>query len=1056
MKTTLLRSCPSGCRLLALLLLVYLPGWAQPAAAPEPIRSLRELPLPKELRLPSRPAPQAVLAPYEQFTGGSLTDFQGNGLSFTAAPASSWTFPGSQARTAAVTTPTGTTYAPTQLAELVSPPIRLDTTLSDRSRALMGFALYFDERYALETGHDFGSVYLQVEQADQSWSEWSLLSQRTGQSPGSDTRITYLSLRDPALWHKRVRVKFSLQSDCATQYQGWTLDNVTFRQIVTTPQIRTALLPLAPPVAAPPGVPIPRYPLGGFPLRDPINGIDRLFKPALERLLEHPCRLDVTFVVNGAFTFGQDLPQLVHNNLDQLAELLQSARQTSCKRVRVLVVGGRQAQAPAGRPYNYFLIGAGGPDAPASNAHLNLRGTDLTSLREDVLARVAGRPGQNTAPPQNGAAILQHYLQTGYGTTPEPGVKRVVVVLNNSDAFDDPLYNLANGRPRVTAEVLQAQLQATGVTLLVNSPPQLNPPYSLSLRGPLRATAAQNYQDRDPKYLLLDLAAATACSAQDEACDDEDDVIRLVSVDFQGANNHPMQKQAARKEDSWQDDTYGEAGTLPIDYPEWQASEQQGPPAVNDPVAQTWQTPARMAVQLRVGRTAAKRGTVTVYRDGAVVASKVVSLQAGLNTIADWTWEQNVSDVTGEKQVNLAWRFTPEGGAEQFLASTNHTFFILLDKLVLTGEAKYVGRTAKRMQFVANAIANICCNRQNAQEPGVDETDSSPIIILTLPPKKEAVFKAFEYFQARNINFDPNCDGCFVGRSRWILLDGVTNGYGDCGALAELMKITLMMGGVEAQHKYLFATTKNDLSFVKDASEGCPTDLIEKRDFVINGVTKELRLMYLNGGDPGVNLKESVTSAEGYLIAPAIGIWDNPVDVLSNFICPNTVESGNYQVWAEDIGNSRSMFYEIPGHYPEPFPFDCSKVTSFHYKGQGLVKRKTKTRRPTTSAPRAGTSAAVAGTRAATQAAATTLEVHPNPFQDEFSVTYALPQADEVSVLLQPMDGSQALPLLPPRKQTAGRQQLTLRSGGVATGLYLLIVRGQHGFELRQKLVKMP
>jgi len=82
--------------------------------------------------------------------------------------------------------------------------------------------------------------------------------------------------------------------------------------------------------------------------------------------------------------------------------------------------------------------------------------------------------------------------------------------------------------------------------------------------------------------------------------------------------------------------------------------------------------------------------------------------------------------------------------------------------------------------------------------------------------------------------------------------------------------------------------------------------------------------------------------------------------------------------------------------------------------------------------------------------------VYPNPFQDEFSLSYVLPTADEVSVLLQPMDGSQALPLLTGRKQAAGRQQLTLRSGGVATGLYLLIVRGKHGFEQRQKLIKMP
>jgi len=148
--------------------------------------------------------------------------------------------------------------------------------------------------------------------------------------------------------------------------------------------------------------------------------------------------------------------------------------------------------------------------------------------------------------------------------------------------------------------------------------------------------------------------------------------------------------------------------------------------------------------------------------------------------------------------------------------------------------------------------------------------------------------------------------------------------------------------------------------------------------------------------------------------------------------------------------------YEIPGHYPESFPFDCSTVTRFIYKGNGKVKRKTKTRTATASTARTGISATVTAKTAATKTAATTLQVHPNPFQDEFSVTYALPQADEVSVLLQPMDGSQAQALLTARKQATGRQQLTVRSGGVATGLYLLIVRGKHGFEQRQKLIKMP
>ncbi|MBD2770433.1 hypothetical protein IC235_21315 [Hymenobacter sp. BT664] len=1009
----------------------------------EPIRSLRALPLPKELRLAARPAPQAVLAPYEREGSGALTDFQGQGPAFT--PAGSWTIMGGQARTGT------STYQPNERAELVSAPVLLDTALTDRAYALMGFMLYFDERYALETGHDVGAVYLQHERPDQSWSPWSLLSQRTGQRPGPGLRTTYLSLRDPALWQRRVRVKFVLESDCAAQYEGWTIDNVVFRQIVTTPQIRTAFVPGLPMAPIGPNTGgLPRVRPGDL-LHPPINGLQRWLVPALERLQQHPCRLDVTFVVNGAYimynSIVQDLPRLVNNNLDQLAELLQGARQSSCKRVRFVVAGGRQDPLPDGTRFNYAVFGAGGE---GSNAHANLVLTNLTDLKEKVLAKVARNWDQNTIRPQNGALLLKTYLDTYYGATPEPGVKRVIVVLNNSDEFDN--FDFSHG-PVVTAPQLRAQLAAQGVTLLVNTHPQLANRYGL---GVLQQAAAVTYQDADPQHMLLDLAAAAACTPQDEPCNDEDEAVRLVSVDFQGPDNHPMQKQAVRKEDPWQDDAYADAGNLKIDYPEWQAAEQEGPPAVNDPVAQTWQTPAVMEVQLRVGRTAAKAGTLAVYRDGAVVASKTVSLQPGLNTIADWTWDQHVADVTGEQQVNLTWRFTPDGADQQFVGASSHTFFIMLDKLALTGDDKYVGRTAKRMQFVAQAIADICCNRQNAQEPGVDE-DGLSITYYTVTPKKEAVFKVFEYFETRNINFDPLCAPCLSNKIPWDILDGLNNGSGDCGSLADLMQVTLGMGGVEARHKYLFATTKNDFSFYKDAKEGCVADLIEKRDFVIDGQTKTLQLMYKNGGDPNINIKESVTVAEGFLIAPGVGIWDDPVDVLTNFICPNTVESGNYQVWVENQGNNIGTVQEIPGHYPEPFPFDCSAITSYTYKGQGKVKRKTKTKTAAASASRAGTSAAVTGTRAANQAAAAApLEVYPNPFQDEFSLSYELPQADGVSVLLVPLTGGQATSLLTGKQQAAGRQQLTLRSGGVAPGLYLLIVRGRRGFELRQKLVKLP
>jgi len=93
-----------------------------------------------------------------------------------------------------------------------------------------------------------------------------------------------------------VRVKFSLQSDCATQYQGWTIDNVTFRQIVTTPQIRTALLPLEVLAEARPGHPAgilsgPNFAhevAAGLPAAAVVAGLDAGLRAGAATLLGSP------------------------------------------------------------------------------------------------------------------------------------------------------------------------------------------------------------------------------------------------------------------------------------------------------------------------------------------------------------------------------------------------------------------------------------------------------------------------------------------------------------------------------------------------------------------------------------------------------------------------------------------------------------------------------------------------------------------------------------------------------------------------------------------------
>jgi len=1139
--------------LLLLLLLAYLPAWAQPAAQPQPIRSLRELPLPKELRLPSRPAPQAVLAPYEREASGTLTDFQGQGLAFTAAPANSWTFPGGQARTAAVTTPTGTTtYAPNQLAELVSAPIRLDTTLTNRAYALMGFMLYFDERYALETGHDIGSVYLQVEQADQSWSEWLLLSQRTGQSPGAGLRTTHLSLRDPALWHKRVRVKFSLQSDCATQYQGWTLDNVTFRQIVTTPQIRTAFVP---PVPMAPIVPRIRP---NDPLVPPINGIQRWLVPALQRLQQNSCRLDVTFVVNGAhFPYNaamQDLPKLVLNNLDQLAELLQGAQQTSCKRVRVLVAGGRLGQPVGGTPATYYLAGGGLLGEPASNQHMSLRGpVALTSLKLEVQPLLASSQQQNTVPPRNGASVLLDYLQRGYGPTPEPGVKRVIVVLNNSDNFENARY--ASGTP-VTKEALQTQLAAKGVSLIVNTPPQLS---FGQTPGVLRQAATVNYQDRDPQHMLLDVAAAEVCTSQDEACQDPGLVIKLFGTS------------------EAKDDNVTVGGTLPgqveITNPRGELElsspnnnllfstkilangELDNPRAplrlpltATDRIVRFFVTPvtqnytydaehnvkANVAAKIYEAATAARLASpdqstaaATTSSGGNVVASGTqtanitnqILLFRGVNVLSNLHAEATRGRVTARGWGLVGSHASP---MRHHITGTNFSIFTSWS-LEYAAAAKFAvkpffapaGQPADQIE--QGVIMQIRLDpAKTVKSPNLVLDEQEVLLIGAIqatgvqPVKRTDFFNDPTFYSLDNagkVKAMGRLRGVFHG-DQWPSMPPATTRpclfvgekWGDL--LRNQNGITsleayLVSGGVEtpllnAAGVNSWSTDEKGLLCLNLNRDLAATERVKVRATYQNKrfegtSTARHPVIYLNNNPhnlviahqaPAGPLRENFSAPNGPGQPMELGalVEQSEVDVYGNRfnidpfalspvaanldsvqlrvdgtrvplwvgIAPDrqnaAIDFGFYTTWRPP--SNRSYVFTPRAYLKDGTVLEDHKPLNIHV-GAGATSP-----RSTAASPLSATT----GQGPANQA----VVVYPNPFQDEFSVTYALPQADEVSVLLQPMDGSQALPLLPARKQAAGRQQLTLRSGGVATGLYLLIVRGKSGYEQRHKLVKMP
>ncbi|MBD2770457.1 hypothetical protein IC235_21440 [Hymenobacter sp. BT664] len=1144
MTTTRQVSLRAGHLLLALLLLFVAcpPSRSQPV----PIRSLRELPLPKELRLASRPAPQTVLAPYEQFTGGSLTDFQGSGLAFT--PSGSWRIANGQASTGP--------YQADQLSELVSEPFRLDTTLADRARALMGFALYFDERYALETGYDVGSVYLQHELADQSWSPWTLLSQRTGQSPGS--RLTYLSLRDPALWHRRVRVKFALQSDCSTQYTGWTLDNVTFRQIVTSPEIRTALLPMAPPVGAPPvgappvGAPpmVPLYQTPGQDLRDPFNNIKRLVIPALNRLQEHPCRLDVTFVVNGAYfkynsLVQQDLPQLVNNNLDELAQLLQEARQTSCKRVRVLVAGGQQSNQSTGEPYNYYLVGAG---QAGSNQHANLQQTDLADLKRKVAAKLAIEQGQNLIPPQNGAFILRSYLDTYYGAAPEPGVKRVIVVLNNSDEFEN--FDVTHG-PVVTATQLRDQLQTKGVTLIVNTHPQLANRFG---PGVLQQAAAQKYQDRDPKYMLLDLAAAAACTPQDESCQDPGRVaIKLFGTEDDRDDNVTIggilpgvievERPGGELELSSAYDNLlfstGLSETGGLENPQ---------PTLRVPLTKTQlrfyvttsqpgyafgadgHYPVNMEAKVYAGTYAgtgrgrrpagrvagatsssAESGGETVLASGQedVTITNKLLLYRGVNFYSNLYAEAQQGRVTPRGWGQVGAHASP---ARHNITGTNFSIFtswslsyVVAADFALNTFNTYSGQSLKEGVIMQLEIdPEFTVKSPNAELPEQEVLVIGPIQATGTEPVKQSTFtidpatviESRDVIRARlnAIAYGekwpamPPATPCLFVAEKWgelllnqsgiqaflvagdaetpLLNGGVnswsTDAYGlicfnlgrSLGANERIKVVASHQsrpyeGTSTAKYPILYLDNNPDNIIIRHTAPGYAYSFEENYP-IPDGINKELNLgalveispkdVYGNklNIDPQDKSKiiEKLDRVEFLMDGVVVPLWLN--------IAPerqvNPIVDGFYTTWTPT--ENRTYVFKPRAYLKDGTVLEDHKPLKIHILPADPNARP----RPV----------ALRSTAGQPLRESPLLEVYPNPVGGSFTLAYELPQADEVSVLLQPINGSRALSLLKGQKQAAGWQQLTVRSEGVTAGLYLLIVRGKHGYEQRHKLVKLP
>ncbi len=167
-----------------------------------------------------------------------------------------------------------------------------------------------------------------------------------------------------------------------------------------------------------------------------------------------------------------------------------------------MVVGGNQ---PAGFTNTVYSNPSGGSFQP-----VNLLEVDIVDLKKQLLSVIARNPGENTVAPRSGIQDLYDYLDTDYGPV-EAGVKRVMVVLNNSVGGFDEVSSLFPGGNPISLTDFEARLAQKGVSLLVNTPPGLG----ALAPGLLQEAAIQNYTFRNPQNLLLDRAAEQVCTEQD-------------------------------------------------------------------------------------------------------------------------------------------------------------------------------------------------------------------------------------------------------------------------------------------------------------------------------------------------------------------------------------------------------------------------------------------------------------------------------------------------------------------------------------------------------------
>jgi hypothetical protein len=349
------------------------------------------------------------------------------------------------------------------------------------------------------------------------------------------------------------------------------------------------------------------------------------------------------------------------------------------------------------------------------------------------------------------------------------------------------------------------------------------------------------------------------------------------SIDFVG---HPLRKMEKAK--SGFADHYGDAGSVVIDYPEWQRPPGNGTiPNVNEPAYFTAMEKPQMVVAFDQGILKANDHFKIEDEKHRVLCDYVVSSPT-TNITLDWA--VTVTNSIGRYRPTLTWLYLNRHNAWQEFARTEHDFFIALADPIAEGANT---ATVARVNYAVFVAA------QGAKT------------------EAEAAEKTFNRL-SWEVAFDLNQ---YDVANPWVLVDNKKIWQSDCISLATLMKFSLNLAGVSADTQLLYATRNNDVSS------------LETTNMVVDGQARDCDLLFYNGG---TNNFEGVCVVAGRYYAPKYLHCDNPLNVLLSFVCPNTVASGKYQAWAYSAGGqlrfaTNTLPVALPVSCPSGLPTGCTQ-----------------------------------------------------------------------------------------------------------------------------------